>query len=128
MPNTALATALALATGQCLRPCPPGQCPAWAPAPPPGARLAALGSPALPGEDTGPRDAAPPPRLLESAASQVADLWHDPTTSGLQVVRRSGHMGDVVSIEYKTADITATAGKDYEATEGTLTFQVRRRS
>tara|TARA_B100000795_G_scaffold268175_2_gene254565 strand:+ start:921 stop:1061 length:141 start_codon:yes stop_codon:yes gene_type:complete len=46
----------------------------------------------------------------------------------MQVVRRSGHMGDVVSIEYKTADITATAGKDYEATEGTLTFQVRRRS
>ena len=26
------------------------------------------------------------------------------------------------------ADITATAGKDYEATEGTLTFQVGRRT
>ena len=39
------------------------------------------------------------------------------------VVRRSGHMGDCVTIDYKTADITATAGKDYEATEGTLTFQ-----
>ena len=36
-------------------------------------------------------------------------------------------MGDVVSIEYKTADITATAGKDYEATEGTLTFQADQR-
>ena len=46
----------------------------------------------------------------------------------MQVVRRSGHMGDVVSIDYKTADITATAGKDYEATEGTLTFQVGRRT
>ena len=46
----------------------------------------------------------------------------------MQVVRRSGHMADVVSIDYKTADISATAGKDYEATEGTLTFQVGRRT
>ena len=46
----------------------------------------------------------------------------------MQVVRRSGHMADVVSIDYKTADITATAGKDYEQTEGTLTFQVGRRT
>merc|ERR1740130_1530224 len=43
------------------------------------------------------------------------------------VVRRPGHMADVVSIDYKTADITATAGKDYEATEGTLTFQADQR-
>ena len=62
----------ALATGQCLRPCPPRQCWAWAPAPPQGARLVALGGPTLPGGNTGPRGPAPPPRVLVSAALQVA--------------------------------------------------------
>jgi len=58
--------------------------------------------------------------------TEAVDIMEDAGSVTL-VVRRSGHMGDVVSIEYKTADITATAGKDYEATEGTLTFQADQR-
>jgi len=58
--------------------------------------------------------------------TEAVDIMEDAGSVTL-VVRRSGHMGDVVSIDYKTADITATAGKDYEATEGTLTFQADQR-
>ena len=39
-----------------------------------GARLAALGGSALPGEETAPPSAQPPPRVLESVASKVADF------------------------------------------------------
>jgi Ca2+/Na+ antiporter len=58
--------------------------------------------------------------------SEAVDIMEDAGEVTL-VVRRSGHMADVVSIDYKTADISATAGKDYEATEGTLTFQADQR-
>ena len=54
---------------------------------------------------------------------EVVDVMEDCGSVTL-VVRRSGHMGEVVSINYETADISATAGKDYEAQAGTLTFQV----
>ena len=46
----------------------------------------------------------------------------------MQVVRRSGNMSETITIDFATADITATAGKDYEAQEGTLTFVVRWRT
>ena len=39
-----------------------------------GGRLAALGGSALPGEETAPVGARPPPRVLESVASKVADF------------------------------------------------------
>ena len=39
------------------------------------------------------------------------------------VVVRTGGLAQTVSCSYATADISATAGKDYEAADGTLTFE-----
>jgi hypothetical protein len=47
-------------------------------------------------------------------------------TSGTAVihVERTGNPNAVVSVHYATSNGTAVAGKDYQATSGTLTFQV----
>jgi len=54
-------------------------------------------------------------------ATEAVDIMEDAGIVTL-VVRRSGNMSETITIDFATADITATAGKDYEAQEGTLTF------
>jgi hypothetical protein len=44
------------------------------------------------------------------------------TTAAVFTVSLSAGFGEPISIEYSTADGTATAGSDYQATTGTLTF------
>lgn len=47
----------------------------------------------------------------------------DPTTVRLAVTRTGG-LGSVVTVAYATADGTATAGSDYTAASGTLTWEI----
>ena len=77
----------------------------------------------LPGAETR-LDRAP---FTAGAGLSVADVVHPEgdagTTAMTFYVRLSSAQSDVVTVDYATADGTATAGEDYEATAGTLTFQ-----
>ena len=80
------------------------------------------------GADLGPRsaaiirigdDGASGPLALSAGAYQVGEAGGLVT---ITATRAGGSLGGPVSVDYATSDGTATAGSDYEAAAGTLTF------
>ena len=66
-------------------------------------------------------DDAPPPLVAITDASQAEG--NDGTTDLVFTVTRGGDKNQEVTVEYATEDGTATAGTDYTAVSGTLTFE-----
>jgi M6 family metalloprotease-like protein len=64
-------------------------------------------------------DDDPTPTVQFSAASSSGS---EATTPALMTVTLSAVSGQTVTVSYATANVTATAGSDYTATSGTLTF------
>ena len=80
------------------------------------------------GADAGPNSAAVI-RIGDDGASGPLALGANAYRSGeadgvltVDVMRSGGSLGGPVSVDYATSDGTATAGADYEAATGTLTF------
>jgi len=71
------------------------------------------------GQATVTDDDAPPSLSISDAAVVEGDLF---TTNATVTVTLSAASGRTVTVTYATADVTATAGSDYTATSGTLTF------
>jgi glucan 1,3-beta-glucosidase len=66
-------------------------------------------------------DAPPiPPTLTISGGDNVAEGWNDSRITLTATLNKASNQ--IVTVEYDTADGTATAGSDYTATSGTLTF------
>lgn len=59
------------------------------------------------------------PRLQFSASNNTAS---ESSGSATLTVTRNGNTGTAISVDYTTADNTATAGSDYTTTSGTLNF------
>lgn len=60
--------------------------------------------------------------LTPSGTGSVPTTTADPTTVTLYV-NRTGGLGNVTTVNYATSDGTATAGSDYTAASGTLTWE-----
>ncbi len=65
---------------------------------------------------------SPTPLLSEISFSTATYSVSEADGSATVTVDRSGNTSDSVTVDYSTADLSATAGSDYTATSGTLVF------